>query len=94
MQKYKNFTKFIYYIFPKSDVVTDMKKEGEVTVFSFFLATLIMPKEPLFGRFRLQNRHNLQNRNNLQNRHNLFRGFVFPDSFSFRVGGLLLLYIR
>ena len=85
MQKYKNFTKFIYYIFPKSDVVTDMTKEGKVTVFSFFLITFIMSKEPLFGCFRLQNRHNL---------YFLFRGFVFRDSFSFRVGGLLLFCIR
>ena len=31
------------------------KGSEKVTVFPFFRATLIMPKEPHFGRFRLQN---------------------------------------
>ena len=59
-----------------------IQKEVKVNILSFFRATLIMPKEPLFERFRVQKLHIL---------HFLFHCFIFPDSFKVRTGSLLLL---
>lgn len=50
----QNSTKSILQIFQKCYLITVIQKEVKVT-FSFFRGTLIMPKKPGFGRFRVQN---------------------------------------
>ena len=56
-QKFKNsnLTKSFIKMFLKFFATIGIQNEAKVTVFSIFRRTLIMPKEPLFRRFWLQN---------------------------------------
>ena len=55
MVKCKTFTKFILLIFPEIYGVIGIHKQVKVSAFLSFRVTLIVPEEPLFRYFRVQN---------------------------------------